>query len=164
MSQLSEPRVREAVASDADEILRLAYEMWKTFPFEANDDKSWHDKYREVFTRLTHENRLRAYVVDDPHTDGRLIACGVGLWYEVLPAWWIRNGRLGYLQWFSTEPAWRNQGLGDRILAACRTWLVDQGCTRIHLHSAPRAESLYERKDFERNGFANMWWRAPEGR
>lgn len=155
------PDVRPAVASDAGEILRLAYLMWEDMGV-ASRPGDWEVEYQKVFAAQVEGQHMRAYVVEDPGKPGALIACGVAWTYPLLPAFWLPNGQMGYLQWFYTDRKWRRRGIASAVLDHCVAWLIEKGCTHIHLHSSPSAETVYLKSGFKDTAFKNMWLRTNE--
>jgi GNAT superfamily N-acetyltransferase len=159
----SPPTVRAATASDAGEILRLAYLMWEDMGVTPRPG-DWEVKYQKTFADEVEGSRMRAFVVDDPAKPGVLIACGVAWNYPLLPAFWLPNGEMGYLQWFYTDPNWRRRGIASAVLDTCVAWLMEQGCTHIQLHSSPAAEIVYVKSGFHDTNFKNMWLVIDESR
>ena len=155
-----EPRL--ATVDDAEEVRRLELMALAEADFRPTNT-DWHDNYREALARHLASGQMCGFVVEHPSQPGRLIASGFAVWYELLPSPWLINGRMGYLQWFSVEPEFRNCGIGTQLIKIAQTWLIEQGCVRIQLHSNPAAIPLYERAGFAvNNEFPNMWWRPPE--
>lgn len=151
-------RVRAADADDATEIIRLARLLWEDMDLSvAGGD--WEDRAREFFVEGLRAGSLNAFVADSPDEPGRLIACGIGLVYSVMPAFWLPTGRMGYLQWFSTERPWRGRGLGAEILRCLLEWFAREQVTRLQLHASGDAERLYRRHGFVDTAYANLWLR-----
>ena len=155
------PLVRVAHSDDAAEVLRLAYGMWRDFGMEP-EAGDWEAAYHTEFVDATGRGDLRVMVVDDPDQPGRLISCGAAWVYRLLPAPWLANGKMGFLQWFYTEPSWRGRGVATAVAEACLVWLDKQGCTRVQLHAAPRAEEVYRRLGFAEGHYRNMWLQLPK--
>lgn len=151
--------MRLAEEKDVDEVLRLATLMWEDMELTPTSGP-WEKEYRRVFYESLQSESIRVFVADHPTEDGRLIACGIALYYQLMPAYWLTNGRMGYLQWFSVDREFRGEGIGTRILETARNWLVEAGCERMHLHSSPKAMALYERGGFSPSYFTNMWHSA----
>lgn len=156
-------RVRLGGTDDDAEVLRLAYLMWEMGleVAPAGPEPDWRADYTSVFDGALRDGTMRAFVVDDPDEPSRLVACGIAWVYRLLPAPWLLNGKVGYLQWFSTEPDHRGRGLATRVLEASRDWLLAEGCTRIHLHATPSGEQMYRALGFSDSYFPNLWYSAP---
>lgn len=148
---------RLAIPDDADEVLRLAHVMWREFDIEY-DGGEWENEFRSFFRRRVGSDNYRVYVIDNPDEAG-LISCGIGLIHELTPAFWLPNGRIGYLQWFSTDPEWRNRGLGSTILDKFIAWFREERLTRVHLHAHKPAIPMYRRAGFEDTSYPNLWLR-----
>lgn len=100
---------------------------------------------------------LRVYVAESPTGTGHLVACGAAWRYQLLPAFWLPTGWMGFLQWFYTSREWRGRGLASQIVTSCVQWLTAQGCSRVQLHASPAAENLYRRLGFGDSSFPNLW-------
>ena len=42
-----------------------------------------------------------------------------------------RTDRIGYIEGWYVDPAWRKQGIGGRLVAAAEAWARAQGCTEM---------------------------------
>jgi GNAT superfamily N-acetyltransferase len=152
--------LRDATVEDAAEIRRLEYVALATSNMHPTGT-DWHENYESAFARHLDSGQMRGFVVDHPSEPQQLIAAGLAFWFELIPSPWLVNGRMGYLQWFSVEEEFRNQGIGGQLIDAAKSWLTEKGCTRIQLHANPAAMPLYERAGFEVNRqFPNMWWHS----
>jgi RimJ/RimL family protein N-acetyltransferase len=110
--------IREATRDDVDELARLRWQMTD----EEGDARQSVDEFRprfaEAFDRFRASGSWTVFVVLG--SDGRLVGC---LWLkriERVP----RPNRdapvMGYVTNVYVEPAWRNRGVGTRLLAAAR--------------------------------------------
>ncbi len=157
---MTELKPRDATTNDIDEILRLAYAMWSDFGLNIPHG-DWEEASRVFMTSRLGSGDYRILVIEDPKQPGHLIACGVGLLFDLTPAFWLPNGRMGYLQWFYTEPEWRKKGLSSSILDEFTDWFSDHDIDRVQLHAAPMAEKLYRQRGFENSKYPNLWWVKP---
>jgi GNAT superfamily N-acetyltransferase len=157
---LTEIKTRLANENDADEIVRLAYLMWSDFGFpEVPND--WEKSFHQFFKHFVDDPNFRILVCDNPDKQDQLTAMGIGIIYQVTPAFWLPSGKMGYLQWFSTDTEWRGRGLASQILNELIEWLEESGVTRIQLHSSKFGESLYRKAGFGDTQFPNLWWQKP---
>jgi len=150
------PVVREGTADDAREVIRLAKLLWQDMqlPLQAGE---WEDNAAEFFRGSLDGGSVRLLVADDPRTPNAIVATGIGLIHQQSPAYWLPNGKLGYVQWFYTVPEWRKQGLASEILDDLITWFRRNEVIRVHLHSARDAVALYEAKGFVPSHHDNYW-------
>ena len=142
-------RVRSARPDDAAEVARLAELMYRSLGL-AFDDDVW-EKWRvaaqqAVRARLGAD--LTVVVAEDPGVPGRLVACGAGLISERLPGPGQTSRRVGYVQWMSTEPAFRRRGLARAVLRALLAWFAAQGVDNVELHASPEGRPLYRSEGF----------------
>ena len=111
--------------------------------------------------------RLGMFVVDHPDTAGSLVACGAGVIADRLPNPWHPNGLAGYVQWMSTEPAFRRQGLGRAVLRAVLAWLDERGVDNVELHATEEGARLYRSEGFWRGSggepMRRRVWDPPPG-
>jgi GNAT superfamily N-acetyltransferase len=141
--------VRPARADDAREVIRLAEVMFRSLGLTELDEDVWvrwrASAARAVSARLGVD--LAVIVAEDPGERGRLVACGVGAISERLPGP-AADGRVGYVQWMSTEPAFRRRGLGRAVLRALLEWFESQGVDNVELHASTAGAPLYRSEGF----------------
>ena len=153
---------RHATKNDAHEMLRLVRVMWSDFGYSNVPAGEWEENFHHIFNEKIETDRdYRVVVIENPQSSNELIAMGIGIIQQVTPAFWITNGKMGYLQWFSTETSWRGQGLATKILNELMQWFDENDVTRVQLHSSSPAESLYRKHGFEDTNFPNLWWAKP---
>lgn len=147
---------RPAVESDAEEVVRLAGLMYASMGLEPGAD--WAAAASEAFrSRLGRD--VDGFVVDHPDGTG-LIASGAGVVSTRLPSPTNHPARVGYVQWISTEPAFRNRGLARMVMEALLTWFGEQGVPIVELHSTADGEHLYRSLGFGQEGGRPLRWRA----
>jgi len=140
--------VRPARAEDAPEIARLAELMYRSLGLSL-DEESW-GRWRvgaqeAVRTRLGAD--LTVVVAEEPGAPGRLVACGAGVVFERMPGP-AGDARVGYVQWMSTELAFRRRGLARAVLRALLAWFEAQGVHDVELHASPQGRPLYRSEGF----------------
>ncbi|MGH3803888.1 MAG: GNAT family N-acetyltransferase, partial [Pseudonocardiaceae bacterium] len=104
----------------------------------------------------------RVLVAHPPQAPLELVACGVGWVHQLLPAYWLINGKAGYLQSLYTSPGWRDRGIASEIARQLIEWLRQASCTRVQLHADGKAAAIYRRLGFEPTRYENFWLRLPE--
>jgi GNAT superfamily N-acetyltransferase len=101
------------------------------------------------------------FVVDHPDEPGRLVACGGGVVMRRLPNPKHPDGRAGYVQWMSTEPAFQRRGHARAVLRAVLSWFEGQGVDNIELHATPEGAPLYRSEGFWRGSGGEPMRRRP---
>jgi GNAT superfamily N-acetyltransferase len=89
------------------------------------------------------------FVAEDPISDGRLASIGAANIASRLPGPGNPEALVGYIQWVSTDPSYRRQGLARQITEALFYWLWDQKASVVELHASPNGEPLYRSLGFE---------------
>jgi GNAT superfamily N-acetyltransferase len=95
-------------------------------------------------------SRVGMFVVDHPDVTGALVACGAGVVSDRLPNPWHPDGLAGYVQWMSTEPAFRRRGLARAVLRAILEWFDERGVDNVELHATDAGAPLYRSEGFWR--------------
>jgi len=140
--------VRSARRSDAREVVRLAELMYRSLGLALDEDgwKRWRSSATQaVLARLDAD--LTVVVAEDPAEPSHLVACGAGTIVPRLPGP-AADARVGYIQWMSTEPAFRRRGLGRAVLRGLLAWFDSQGVDNLELHASPDGASLYRSEGF----------------
>jgi GNAT superfamily N-acetyltransferase len=140
--------VRPARLDDAGEVTRLAELMYRSLGVTLEEDGwgRWRSSaLRSVRARLGAD--LAVVVAEDPGAPGRLVTCGAGTISERLPGP-AADARVGYIQWMSTEPAFRRRGLGRAVLRALLEWFESEGVDNGELHASPDGAPLYRSEGF----------------
>jgi GNAT superfamily N-acetyltransferase len=160
MADVPSPSIRLAGSDDFPEILRLALLLWDDMGFAGiNKDSAWTQSAQDFFSDGVAAGTTRAFVASDPGDPQHLIACGIGVIMRQMPAHWLPNGKMGYLQWFSTEATWRKLGLATDILEALMKWFNESDVMRVQLHGSEAGLSIYRRAGFEDTAYPNLWFR-----
>jgi GNAT superfamily N-acetyltransferase len=58
------------------------------------------------------------------------------------------GGEQGLVLNMFVEPAWRRQGVADRILESVLEFLAERGIRSVHLHASDAGQPLYEKRGF----------------
>jgi GNAT superfamily N-acetyltransferase len=141
--------VRRAGIDDASEVARLAELMYRALGADLRED-DW-TRWRAaaataVRSRLGAD--LEVVVVEDAAGSGHLVACGAATVAERLPNPWHAQAVVGYVQWMSTEPAFRRRGLARAVLVGLLGWLEARGVDNVELHASPEGDALYRSEGF----------------
>lgn len=139
-------QARLANASDIEEIVRLAGEMFESLGVDAAHHAWREEGGCQLAARLGED--LHAAVVDHPDDPGRLVASGVGVVLEPLPSPTNVSGRIGYIQWLCVEDGFRRRGLGRAVTSALLAWLEQRGVRSVELYATAAGEPLYRSLGF----------------
>ncbi len=147
--------VRPGVAKDAAEIVRLAEMMFRSLGIDPGPELWEHfGESARASVRSRAGDDTCFFVADHPDEPGRLVACGAGVIVRRLPTPVQPDGRNGYVQWMSTDPAFQRHGLGRAVLRSVLAWFEAAGVVNVELHASPDGEPLYRSEGF---------WRGPGG-
>ncbi len=89
-----------------------------------------------------------AACVIDGDEPGHLVAAGAGVINQRLPGPRNPTGRVGYIQWVATDPAFRRQGLARQVMQSILAWFAEQQITVVELHATADGEPLYRSLGF----------------
>jgi len=134
--------------------------MWRAIGMAPEEGRlqEWRDTVAEAFSWP----HAAVFVVDDPDGDGGLAACGAGVTAQRLPnPWHLGGSPVGYVQWMSTDPAFRRRGLARAVLRAVLAWLDAQGIDDVELHASPDGAPLYRSEGFWRGNGGEPMRRRP---
>ena len=138
---------RVAVASDTQEVLRLAALMYEAIGIDASGER-WRQIAAEHMRERLGKDAI-VFVIDDPSDEDRLAATGAGTIASRLPSPGNPTAKVGYVQWISTDPVWRRRGLARRIVLALVQWFRENEVLAVELHAAPQGQSLYRELGFD---------------
>lgn len=139
-----------ATAADGPEVVRLAEIMFRPLAGDRPDEAGW-ARWRAASLAVTAglpRDDLGVFVVDHPDHPGALVSCGAGVVTRRLPNPWHPQGLVGYVQWMSTEPAWRRRGLGRAVLRAVLQFFEERGVDNVELHATADGAPLYRSEGF----------------
>ena len=137
---------RPATPDDAAEVIRLAALMFTDIGSDASLPEWQEAAARHVCDRLGHDAAV--FVVDNPTYPGQLVAVAAGTITTRLPSPVNPSGRVGYVQWVSTEPEARRQGHAAAVMDALLGWYAAEGVRSVELHATEMGEPLYRRIGF----------------
>ncbi len=148
--------VRPGRGEDATEIVRLAEMMFRSLGIDPPPHVWEHfgESARASVRGRAGGDEACFFVADHPAEPGRLVACGAGVIVRRLPTPVQVDGRNGYVQWMSTDPAFQHRGLGRAVLRSVLAWFEAAGIGNVELHASPDGEPLYRSEGF---------WRGPGG-
>jgi len=81
--------------------------------------------------------------------DGEAVGLSRGDILTADPIFRLRDDhRCGYVDQMYVCPAFRQSGLGAKLLRCCEDWFRDEGVNHALLHAAPRAVRFYAREGY----------------
>ena len=122
--------------------------------FRSDDVDPGNDRWERFRTSAAQAVRDRlgddavVFVVDHPGDPVRLVACGAAVVMTRLPTVGQLDGRIGYIQWMSTDPDFRRRGLARKVLSELLTWLAARGVDNVELHASSEGAPLYRSEGF----------------
>ncbi len=141
-------KFRRATLRDLDFLVRQRRGMWLGMG-EKNRRKL--DEQDRVFRRWV-RTRLRTGTVVGwvAETDGGDLVAGGIVWLRPsVSRPGVRHLVQPFLLSMYTEPKWRGQGLGSRIVDEAVNWAKRNGYTEIRLHASSMGKRLYLRQGFK---------------
>ena len=112
---------------DRAEWLRLRVALWPAEPME--------DQKREMQEILNDFDRMPVFVAERPDNTPGL--CGLMEVTIHTNAPGCSTDRIGYLEAWYVDKAFRVQGIGWKLVAAAETWSREQGCTEMASDTDP---------------------------
>lgn len=112
-------RIRILQPHDHTEWLRLREVLWPS--------QSPAQNAQEMNDILTHFAEMPVFVAERP--DGKL--CGLVEVALHTAARGCSTDKIGYLEAWYVDPAWRGQGVGRQLVEAAEAWARNQGCTEM---------------------------------
>lgn len=145
---MTEPQIRQAVASDADELARVyrnAYRENRELGFPAKAESA---TKREVRTWIR-ENFVHVATVDDS------VIGGVRL--EATEPERVKLSRLG------VHERWKGKGVGSRLVTSAEEEIRERGCATVWLTTPeehPYLPDVYRRRGYEKTGTYPLEYRS----
>ncbi|MEV7859064.1 GNAT family N-acetyltransferase [Streptomyces hirsutus] len=144
------PRVRRAVADDAEEVLRLRQVMIDSMA-RSSPATDWHaDALPVLRAKLAEpDGPFAAFVVDRPERGGLAALVAGSIEYRIGGAH-DPLGTDGYVFSVATDPDARRRGHARACMEALLEWFRERGARRIRLTATAQAEPLYASLGFAR--------------
>lgn len=145
-----EVQARRAVATDAEELVRLRAVMFESIDGAPPEPGEWtRETARSLREQLPGPDaRMAAFVVDRPDGPGRLAACAVGIIDTRLGRPSNPSGRSGYILNVATEDAYRRRGYSRACMTSLLGWFRERGITGAQLHASEQGYDLYRQLGF----------------
>ena len=134
--------IRKADLNDLDVIVDYRIIMFRTFIREHYDWQAIKEFEIKYFQEKMKANRFAAWVAET--ADGAIIATAAVSFYETAPKPWNLESKYAFVSSMFTEPEYRRQGIGGRLLKEALAYSRSQGITHATLHASKSGKSLYE--------------------
>lgn len=134
--------IRRADSRDLPVLVEYRITMFQTFikdPYDWEAVKQFEIRYFEEKMRA---NQFVAWIAETD--DGAIIATAAVSFYETAPKPWNLESKYAFISSMYTEPGYRKQGIGGRLLKEALDYSRSQGITHATLHASKSGKSLYE--------------------
>jgi len=135
-------RIRRALPGDLPIIVDYRIAMFQTF---VKDDYNWDEvksHETEYFTEKMEQGLFAAWVAETG--EGKIIACAAVSFYELAPKPWNLASKYAFISSMYTEPEFRRQGIGGKLLEEALTYSRSKGISYATLHASESGKSLYQ--------------------
>ena len=139
--------IRKARPRDLPQIVDYRIIMFQTFLREAYDWKAVKEFEIRYFQEKMRDKQFAAWVAEK--SDGLIIATAGVSFYETAPKPWNLESKYAFISSMYTEPEYRRQGIGGKLLKKALDYSRSQGITQATLHASKSGKSLYESFGFE---------------
>jgi len=143
-------RIRTAQRPDGLELARLRWD----FTLEDHADeaiesrRAFTDRFAEHWTSFCESGRWFVAVAERVATDGRLLGC---VWLETVhrvPRPIPHADKMGYVTNVYVEPAWRNHGIGTKLLQTVVSEARAEGFDELFVWPSDASVEFYKRAGF----------------
>lgn len=139
--------IRKARSEDLQAIVDYRILMFQTFITESTDWEAVRAFEITYFEKKMRESQFAAWVAET--AGGRIIATAAVSFYETAPKPWNLESKYAFISSMYTEPEYRRQGIGGRLLKEALDFARSEGITHATLHASESGKSLYESFGFE---------------
>ena len=139
--------IRKADLDDLPAIVDYRIIMFQTFIKKAYDWKAVKEFEIKYFQKKMRDKQFAAWVAET--AEGMIIATAGVSFYETAPKPWNLESKYAFVSSMYTEPEYRRQGIGGRLLKAALDYSRSQGIAHATLHASKSGKSLYESFGFE---------------
>ena len=134
--------IRKARSEDIPAIVGYRILMFQTFITESTDWEAVKTFEIAYFKEKMRENQFAAWVAET--AGGGIIATAAVSFYETAPKPWNLESKYAFISSMYTEPEYRRQGIGGRLLKETLDFARSEGITHATLHASKSGRSLYE--------------------
>jgi GNAT superfamily N-acetyltransferase len=111
--------------------------------------RQWKAAYRPWLAQILEGGERSRIVVAD--RCGEVVGCATALIDHRPPAPDCLSGRSGWVQSVVVSPAWRGQGIAERLIRDLLQWFAECSVSKVMLETTPMAEMLYRKLGFVRS-------------
>ncbi|NYT76950.1 GNAT family N-acetyltransferase [Alcaligenaceae bacterium] len=144
--------IRPAALSDIDALVSLRAHLLDgaseaVYASRTSEEsRRWKTAYRQWLAQvLVVDERTRIFVAEQ---GGEVLACATGLINLRPPAPDCLNGWYGWVQSVVVAPAYRRQGIAERLMRELMQWFAKRGVAKVLLETTPAGETLYRKLGF----------------
>ena len=134
--------IRKADPEDLPVIVDYRIIMFRTFIKETHDWEMVKEFEIKYFREKMRDSQFAAWVAET--AGGAIIATAAVSFYETAPKPWNLESKYAFVSSMYTEPEYRRQGIGGRLLKEALDFSRSKGITHATLHASQSGRSLYE--------------------
>ena len=134
--------IRKADSKDLPAIVDYRIIMFQTFIKETYDWDAVKKFEVRYFQEKMQGNQFAAWVAET--AEGAIIATAAVSFYETAPKPWNLESKYAFISSMYTEPEYRRQGIGGRLLKEALDFSRSKGITHATLHASKSGKPLYE--------------------
>lgn len=151
---MADALIRQATPDDVAELAELRRE----FTCEDHATSEPRADYESAFERVVGEGLGDgSWVVWVAESEGRIVAHTFVAVVDKVPRPIQESRRIGYLTNVYTRPAYRNRGLGAKLLAATTEWAREHELELLIVWPSERSTPLYSHHGFASLGEPLVW-------
>jgi GNAT superfamily N-acetyltransferase len=138
---------RAATVDDAEALARLRYEMEvERYPDEASlDRETFLAAHAEVTRDLMAREDMQSWVAE---AEGVPVACVILLAWRMHPNYFELSRQRGLVTGVFTQPAYRRQGIGRRLMEQLVAYARERGISRLILWASEMGAPMYAQVGF----------------
>ena len=138
---------RKAGKSDIDELVRIRSIFLEEYDRENHlNNKENVDKEVEKYLQKFMDTEIFTGFVADK--DNKIVGTSAIAFYDILPAAFYMNGKLGYISNVFVFPEYRKQGIAKKLFELAVNEGLDRNCSKLTLHASKDGEPVYKKFGF----------------
>ena len=135
-------KIRRAEPKDLPVVVDYRIKMFRTFLGDAYNYKAVREFEINYFQEKMDNGQFAAWVAESE--EGAIVATAAVSFYETAPKPWNLESKYAFISSMYTEPKYRRQGIGGRLLKKTLEYSRSNGITHATLHASKDGRSLYE--------------------
>ena len=149
---MSELRFHKATIADVEALSKLRAVVLhdaNELPADVIIPNEVVDNSRDFYSRKLTDGSHIAYLVYD---DDKIVGSGGVTFYELIPMYYNRSGKIAAIVNMYTAPEYRRRGIARRVLDLLINEMRSQGLTYVQLEATRQGRPLYEAYGFVNDG------------